>query len=104
MDGYTPALYAAGVRATIGKGYRSRAVREALVAHRGVYLAAVGGSGARLSKQIISAEVVAFADLGPEAIYRLEVVDFPAVVVNDAHGGDLYEDARRMYSEPSTSL
>jgi fumarate hydratase subunit beta len=101
MDRYTPALHAAGLRATIGKGFRSREVREAIVACRGVYLAAVGGSGAFLSQRIVAAKVVAFADLGPEAIYRLEVADFPAVVVNDAHGADLYEDAQRRYREPA---
>jgi fumarate hydratase subunit beta len=103
MDRFTPALYAAGLRATIGKGYRSREVRDALVTHRGVYLAAVGGSGALLRSRIHAAEVVAYADLGPEAIYRLEVRDFPAIVVNDAHGGDLYEDARHAYRQDSAS-
>jgi fumarate hydratase subunit beta len=97
MDRFTPALYAAGLRATIGKGYRSREVRDALVAHRGVYLAAVGGSGALLRSRIHAAEVVAYADLGAEAIYRLEVHDFPAIVVNDAHGADVYEIAQRTY-------
>lgn len=100
MDHYTPALYAAGLRATIGKGYRSASVREALVRYRGVYLGAVGGSGALLSHRIVAAEVVAFADLGPEAIYRLVVERFPAVVINDIYGADLYEDARARYREP----
>jgi fumarate hydratase subunit beta len=97
MDRYTPALYAAGLRATIGKGYRSREVRDAIMAHRGLYLAAIGGSGALLSQRIRAAEVVAYDDLGPEAIYRLSVQSFPVVVVNDAHGGDLYEDAQRAF-------
>jgi fumarate hydratase subunit beta len=94
MDRYAPALYAAGVRATIGKGYRTAPVREAIVAQRALYLAAVGGSGALLSQRIVASSVVAYEELGPEAIYRLEVRDFPAIVVNDIYGGDLYEDAR----------
>lgn len=94
MDRFAPALYAAGIKATIGKGYRTAPVREAIVEHAGLYLAAIGGSGALLSQRIVSAEVVAYAELGPEAIYRFEVRDFPAIVVNDAHGADLYQDAR----------
>jgi fumarate hydratase subunit beta len=97
MDRYTPALYAAGVRATIGKGFRSREVREALTTYNGIYLAAVGGSGALLSRRIASADIVAFEHLGPEAIYRLVVREFPAIVVNDCNGGDLYESARHAY-------
>lgn len=101
MDRYAPALYAAGLRGTIGKGYRSQAVRDAIVTHRGVYFAAIGGSGALLSRRITSSEVIAYPELGPEAIYRFVVQDFPAVVVNDAHGGDLYEQAREQYrTEP----
>jgi fumarate hydratase subunit beta len=99
MDRYTPALYAAGLRATIGKGYRNQAVRDALVVHTGLYLAAIGGSGALLSQRIVAAQVVAYDDLGPEAIYLLTVRDFPVVVVNDAYGGDLYEEARRAYRQ-----
>jgi fumarate hydratase subunit beta len=99
MDRYAPALHAAGLRATIGKGYRSQAVRDALVEHRGLYLAAVGGSGALLSRRIVAAEVVAYPDLGPEAIYRLTVRDFPVIVVNDAHGADLYEQSRQTYRQ-----
>jgi fumarate hydratase subunit beta len=94
MDRFAPALYAAGVKATIGKGYRTAPVREAIVEHQALYLAAVGGSGALLSRRIVSSSVVAYPELGPEAIYRLEVRDFPAVVVNDAYGADLYDQAR----------
>lgn len=94
MDRYAPVLYAAGVKATIGKGYRTPPVREAIERHSALYLAAIGGSGALLSQRIVSAEVVAYAELGPEAIYRLEVRDFPAIVVNDTHGADLYQQAR----------
>ncbi|HUG14233.1 MAG TPA: Fe-S-containing hydro-lyase [Thermomicrobiales bacterium] len=99
MDRYTPELLAAGLRATIGKGHRGGAVRESIVAHRCLYLAAIGGSGAMLAKRIIGSEVVAYEELGPEAIYRFEVRDFPAVVVNDAHGLDLYEMSREEYCE-----
>jgi fumarate hydratase subunit beta len=94
MDRFAPALYAAGVKATIGKGYRTPPVREAIEQHSALYLAAIGGSGALLSQRIVSSEIVAYAELGSEAIYRLEVRDFPAIVVNDAHGNDLYQQAR----------
>ena len=91
MDPYAPALYAAGIRATIGKGARSAQVRAAVVECRALYLAAIGGAGALLSRCIREAHVVAYPELGPEAVRRLIVEDFPAVVVSDAHGGDLYE-------------
>jgi len=104
MDRYAPALYAAGVRATIGKGYRTAPVRDAIVEHKALYLAAIGGSGALLSQRIVSAEIVAYAELGPEAIYRLTVRDFPAIVVNDAHGADLYQDARATWRVDTASL
>lgn len=94
MDRYTPALLRTGVRALIGKGYRSPAVREALVQYGALYLAATGGAGALLGATITAAEVVAYADLGPEAIYRFTVQDFPAIVVNDTLGSDLYQQAR----------
>uniref|UniRef100_A0A831TH20 Fe-S-containing hydro-lyase n=1 Tax=Thermorudis peleae TaxID=1382356 RepID=A0A831TH20_9BACT len=100
MDPYTPALLAAGLRGMIGKGYRSPAVRQAIVEHGAVYFGAIGGSGALLARRITAAEVVAYEDLGPEAIYRLTVVDFPAIVINDRHGGDLYESAPLAYAEP----
>ncbi len=98
MDPYSPLLVAHGLKAMIGKGKRSAEVREALKRHKAVYLGAVGGAGALLSKRIVAAEIVAYEDLGPEAIRRLEVRDFPAVVVNDAHGGDLYEMGRAKYA------
>jgi fumarate hydratase subunit beta len=94
MDRFAPALYAGGVKATIGKGYRTLPVREAIQQSSALYLAAIGGSGALLSQRIVSSEVVAYEELGPEAVYRLEVRDFPAIVVNDAHGADLYQQAR----------
>jgi fumarate hydratase subunit beta len=91
MDTYTPPLLAAGLKATIGKGGRSQQLRELMKSHRAVYFGAIGGAGALLSRQIRKAEVVAYPDLGPEAIYRLEVEDFPLVVVDDIYGNDLLE-------------
>ena len=97
MDAYAPELMAAGLRGMIGKGSRSAAVKEAMVRHGAVYFAATGGAGALLSQRIRKAEVVAYEDLGPEAVRRLTVEDFPAVVVNDTRGGDLYEAGIREY-------
>jgi fumarate hydratase subunit beta len=98
MDRYTPPLLEQGLKATIGKGARSEAVRDALVKHRAVYFGAIGGAGAVLSRFITALEVVAYDDLGTEAIRRLEVEDFPAIVVNDCHGRDLYEEGRKSYA------
>ncbi len=99
MDVYTPRLLAAGLRAMIGKGGRSLAVKEAMKKYRAVYLAAIGGAGALITKSIKKAEVVAYDDLGAEAIRRLEVEDFPAIVVNDIYGGDLYEEGKAKYQK-----
>ncbi len=90
MDRYTPRLLDLGMAGMIGKGKRSKAVAEAVVRNGGVYFAAVGGAGALLSKAIVSSEVIAYDDLGTEAIRKLEVKDFPVIVVMDAEGGDLY--------------
>jgi fumarate hydratase subunit beta len=92
MDKYTPELLDLGLRAMIGKGKRSDAVREGIVRNGAVYFAAIGGEGALLSKAIRSAEVVAYADLGTEAVRKLEVKDFPAIVVIDSKGRDLYRE------------
>lgn len=97
MDIYTPILLAAGLRAMIGKGARSEMVKQAMRKYGAIYLAATGGAGALLSKPIRRAEVIAYEDLGPEAIRRLEVEDFPAIVINDLHGGDLYEEGKARY-------
>ncbi len=97
MDPYSPRLLAAGLKGMIGKGARSREVKEAIVKYRGLYFAAVGGAGALLSQRIKKAEIVAYEDLGPEAIRRIEVEDFPAVVVNDIHGNDLFEQGVAAY-------
>lgn len=95
MDAYTPRLLEAGLKGMIGKGKRSPEVREAIKRFKAVYFAAAGGAGALLSKRIKKAEVVAYEDLGPEAVYRLEIEEFPVVVVNDIYGNDLYEEAER---------
>ncbi len=95
MDKYTPRLMDLGLIATMGKGMRSQAVQEAIVKHHGLYLAAFGGAGAYLSKCIVEAEVVAFEDAGPEALFRFKVENFPAVVINDAHGNDYYEMVKK---------
>jgi fumarate hydratase subunit beta len=94
MDEFTPRLLAAGLKGMIGKGPRSAEVKEAMKRYRAVYFAAIGGAGALLSKRIVKSEVVAYADLGPEAVLRLEVKDFPATVINDIYGRDLYEEGR----------
>lgn len=97
LDPYTPAMLELGVKAIIGKGGRGPEVREALKRHRAIYCIAVGGTGALLSQHIKRAEVIAFEDLGTEAIRRLEVEDFPAIVVNDVEGRDLLEEGRKQY-------
>ena len=95
MDGYTIPLLEAGLKGAIGKGGRSAPVREAFVKHQAIYFLAVGGAGALLSKHIKRVEVVAYADLGPEAIRRLEIEAFPAIVCNDIYGADALEQGKR---------
>ncbi len=90
MDPYAPRLMEMGVKAMLAKGKRSEEVRQALVRHKAVYLAAVGGAGALIGQAIKSAEIIAFEDLGPEAVRRLVVEELPAIVINDAHGEDQY--------------
>ena len=99
MDKYAPKLLDLGLKGMIGKGKRNDAVKEAIVRNGAVYFAAVGGAGALLSKSIISSEVVAYDDLGTEAIRKLEVKDFPVIVVIDSQGNDLYETAVLEYRE-----
>ena len=96
-DPYTPKLLEHGITVMIGKGKRSETVKQAICAHKAVYLAATGGAGALLSRCIKSAELIAFEDLGTEAIRKLYVENFPAVVINDCNGGDYYEYARNAY-------
>lgn len=98
MDAYTPQMLERGMRGCIGKGLRSAAVKEALKKYKGVYLAAVGGAGALLSKAVKKSEIVAYPELGAEAIRRLEVENFPATVINDAYGGDLYNEGAKRYA------
>lgn len=98
MDKYAPALLDLGLGGMIGKGKRSQEVKEAIVRNQAVYFAAVGGAGALLSRSIISSEVVAYDDLGTEAIRKLEVKDFPVIVVIDSCGNDLYETAVKEYN------
>ena len=93
MDKYAPELLDLGLAGMIGKGKRSQAVKEAIVRNGSVYFAAVGGAGALLSKSIVASEVVAYDDLGTEAIRKLEVQNFPVIVVIDKEGNDLYETA-----------
>jgi fumarate hydratase subunit beta len=100
MDKYAPALLDLGLIGMIGKGKRSEAVREAIVRNGAVYFAAVGGAGALLSKSIKASEVIAYDDLGTEAIRKMEVENFPVIVVIDSAGNDLYETAIREYCKP----
>ena len=99
MDSYSPTLIALGQTGMIGKGKRNDAVVEAMKQHGCVYFGAIGGCGAVLSKCIKKAEVVAYPDLGPEAIHRLEIQDFPVVVVIDSQGNNLYETGPKAYLE-----
>ncbi|GAW94252.1 hydro-lyase family enzyme, Fe-S type, tartrate/fumarate subfamily [Calderihabitans maritimus] len=101
MDAYAPRLLEIGLKGMIGKGSRNQEVKDAIVRHKGVYFAAVGGAAALISKCIKKAEVIAYPDLGPEAIRRLEVENLPVIVVNDAHGGDLYEEGVKKYGIPT---
>jgi len=97
MDAYAPSLIEKGLKGMIGKGMRSEAVKEAMKKYKAVYFAATGGAGALLAKRIKKADVVAYEDLGPEAIRRLEVEDLPVIVVNDVKGNDLYIEGERKY-------
>lgn len=97
MDSYAPRLMQEGVKGMIGKGERDQAVKDAMQRYGAVYFAAIGGAGALISQSIKRSEVVAYDDLGTEAIRRLEVEDFPATVINDIYGGDLYQEGRAKY-------
>lgn len=99
MDSYTPTLLKKGLKGMIGKGYRSDAVVEAIVENNAVYCAAIGGTGALLSKTIVSSEVVAYDDLGTEAIHKLQVENFPCIVINDSYGNDWYKDSQKAFRE-----
>jgi len=97
MDAYSPSLIERGLKGMIGKGMRSDVVKEAMRKHKAVYFAATGGAGALLAKRVKKAEIVAYDDLGPEAIRRLEVEDLPVIVVNDVRGNDLYIEGEKKY-------
>ena len=97
MDSYSPRLIAEGLKGMIGKGKRNKDVTDACQKHKAVYFGATGGAGALLGKQIKSAEVIAYEELGPEAVRKLEVVDFPVTVINDSYGEDLYKIGRSQY-------
>lgn len=98
MDAYAPRLIELGLKGMIGKGNRSQEVIDSMVKHKAVYLTATGGAGALISKCIRKSEVVAYDDLGPEAIRRMEVEDFPVIVINDVEGNDLYDQGVKEYS------
>jgi fumarate hydratase subunit beta len=97
MDAYAPALMEGGLKGMIGKGMRSEAVKEAMKKEKAVYFAATGGAGALLARRVKKAEIIAYEDLGPEAIRRLEVEDLPVIVVNDVKGNDLYIEGEKKY-------
>ena len=97
MDTYAPKLMAVGLKGMIGKGNRAQPVKDAMRQYKAVYFAAIGGAGALISKSIKKAEVVAYDELGAEALRRLEVEGFPATVINDIYGGDLYAEGKAKY-------
>jgi fumarate hydratase subunit beta len=97
MDAFAPKLHELGLKASIGKGSRSVEVKDALKKFKAVYLAVTGGAAALVSKCIKKADVIAYPELGPEAIQKLEVENFPAQVINDMYGGDIYEEGRKRY-------
>ncbi len=98
MDAYAPELIRLGLKGMIGKGARNQDVKDAMAEYKAVYLAAIGGAGALMAQAIKDAEIVAYEDLGPEAIRRLEVEEFPVIVVNDVRGNDLYEEGVKKYA------
>lgn len=100
MDPYTVFLLERGLKVTVGKGTRSEAVKQAMARYRAVYLATIGGAAALLARHIVRCRPVAYEELGTEAVWELEFSSFPAVVVNDAHGGDLYAVAPEAYARP----
>jgi len=97
MDRYAPRLIEIGLKGMIGKGSRTPSVKEAMKKHKAAYFAATGGAAALIAQRIKKAEVIAYDDLGAEALQRLYVEDFPVIVVNDIYGGDAYEEGKRKY-------
>ena len=102
MDVYTPKLLEKGLKATIGKGNRSETVIEAMEKHKAVYFVATGGAAALLANKVKKADVIAYEDLGAEAIMRLEVLNFPVVVANDVYGNDLFKEGIAKYKRESS--
>ncbi len=100
MDTYAPTLIKMGLKGTIGKGSRSKEVIEAMKMHKAIYFAAVGGAAALIARTIKKVEIIAFEELGTEAVRKLEVADFPVIVVNDTKGNDLYNIGREEYKIP----
>jgi len=98
MDAYAPELIRLGLKGMIGKGARNQQVKDAMVKYKALYFAAIGGAGALMAQAIKKAELVAYEELGPEAIRRLEVEEFPVIVVNDVQGNDLYEEGIKKYA------
>jgi fumarate hydratase subunit beta len=99
MDKYAPRLMEIGLKGMIGKGLRATPVKEAMKKYKAVYFAATGGAAALIAQRIKQAHVVAYEDLGAEALQKLEVEDFPVTVVNDVYGGDAYEDGKKQYAK-----
>jgi fumarate hydratase subunit beta len=97
MDAYTPRMLEAGLKGMVGKGLRTKEVKDAIKKYKAVYLAGVGGAAALIAKRIVKSEIIAYEELGPEALLRIEVKDFPAIVINDMYGGDLYEEGKAKY-------
>ncbi len=99
MDAYTPLLLSAGIKGMIGKGIRSDKVRESIVKNKAVYFSATGGAAALISRTVISSRVVAYEELGTEAVRELTVKDLPVIVINDIYGNDLYTEGQKKYKE-----
>lgn len=97
MDAYTPRLLDLGLKGMIGKGLRSKEVIDSIIKNKAVYFGAIGGAAALISKSIVKAEVIAYEDLGPESIKKFEVVNFPAIVIIDSNGNNLYEEGKKEF-------
>lgn len=104
MDKYSPILLDLGLKGMIGKGYRNQEVKDHIVKNKAIYFGAIGGTGAAISKCVKKSEIIAFDDLGPEAIRKLEVEKMPLTVIIDAKGNDLYEIGRQTYLETIKNL
>lgn len=104
MDSFSPRLMQEGLKGMIGKGNRSKAVKEAIVKYKAVYFAAIGGAGALIARRIKKSEVIAYDELGAEAVRRLEIEDFPVTVINDIYGQDLYETGKARYRKVANEL